>query len=100
MYLLTNVKKENFKKKREGSERIQTMDSSIERNFWTEAWNFGRAEQCVVEQKDNHEERTLDQTRWQNNCECCALKARILVRIYLINVYFRAILRNKVTILN
>ena len=48
MYLLTNVKKNNFKKKREGSEKIQTMDSSMERNFWTEAWNFGRAEQCVV----------------------------------------------------
>ena len=58
-------RKRNFKKKREGSEKIQTMDSSMERNFWTEAWNFGRAEQGVVEQKDNHEERTVDQTRWQ-----------------------------------
>ena len=51
MYLLPNVKKNNFKKKRQGSEKIQTMDSSMERNFRIEAWYLGLVRQCVVKQK-------------------------------------------------
>ena len=57
MYLLPNVKNNNFKKKRQGSEKIQTMDSSMERNFWTVAWNHSRIWQCVVESKDTEKKK-------------------------------------------
>ena len=97
MYLLPNVKNNNFKKKRQGSEKIQTMDSSIERNFWTEAWYLSLIRQCVVKHRDSHEERTFEWTRWRKETWMLYNEARILVRIYLIIVYFHAIIRNKVT---
>ena len=60
MYLLPNVKNYNFKKTRQGSEKIQTMDSSMERNFRIEAWYLGLVRQCVVKQSDNQERRILE----------------------------------------
>ena len=78
----------NFKKKRQGSEEIQTMDSSIERNFWTEAWYLGLVRQWVVKHRDSHEERTFEWTRWRKETWMLYNEARILVRIYLILYIF------------
>ena len=55
---------------------------------------------ALSSKSDNQEERTLERTRWRKESWMLYIEARILVRIYLIIVYFRAIFKNKATFSN